>query len=104
MFCQDCEQPISTTDFVNQFLKRWKNTVIQGARAQDKRPDTNIPLYPVRLDMAKYTFYYHMSGGCALESDPFWGHNNIRKTLLKYRFEEHSACHCALHFKKGLQV
>jgi hypothetical protein len=51
--------------------------------------------------MAAYTFSYHMNKGCALESDPFLGHNNICKTLLKYRFEEHSACHCALCFKKG---
>jgi hypothetical protein len=35
-FCKDCEQPISITDIVNQSLKRWKDTVIQGARAQDK--------------------------------------------------------------------
>ncbi len=102
IFCQDCEQPISTTDIMNQSLKRWKDTVIQeGARAQDKRPDTNISLSPERLDMAAYTFSYHMNGGCALESDPFWGHNDIPETLLKYRFEEHSACHCALCFKKG---
>jgi hypothetical protein len=51
--------------------------------------------------MAAYTFSYHMNKGCALKSDQFWGHNNIHKTLLKYRFEEHSACHCALCFKKG---
>ncbi len=42
-----------------------------------------------------------MNGGCALESDPFWGHNGIRKNLLKYRFEEHSACHCSSCFEKG---
>jgi hypothetical protein len=101
MFCQDCEQPISTTDIVNRSLKQWKDTVIQGARAQDKWPDTNIPLSPERLDMAAYTFSYHMNGGCALESDPFWGHNNILETLLKYRFEENLACHCASCFKKG---
>ncbi len=56
--------------------------------------------------MAAYTFSYHMNGGCALESDPFWGHTVIRKTLLKllkYRFEEHSACHCAPCFKKGCE-
>jgi hypothetical protein len=80
MFCQDCEQPISTIDIVNQLLKQWKDTVIQCARAQDKQPDTNIPLSPERLDMAAYTFSYHMNEGCALESDPFWGHNNTRKT------------------------
>jgi hypothetical protein len=101
MFCQDCEQTISTTDIVIQSLKLWKDTVIWGARAQDKWPDTNIPLSPERLDMAAYTFSHHMKGGCALESDSFWEHNNTRKTLLKYRFEEHSACHCASCFKKG---
>ncbi len=101
MFCQDCEQPISTTNIVNQSLKLWKDTVIQGTWAQDKRPDTNIPLSPERLDMAAYNFSYHMNGGCALESDPFWGHNDTHKTLLKYRFKEHSACHCESYFKKG---
>jgi hypothetical protein len=89
-FCQDCEQTISTTEIENQSLKRWKDTVIQGARAQDKCPDTTIPLSPIRLDMAAYTFTCHMNGGSALKSDPFWGHNNICKTLLKFRFEEHS--------------
>ncbi len=95
MFCKDCEQTISTTDIVNQSLKIWKGTVIQGIRAQDNRPDTIIPLSPAILDMAAYTFLYHMNGGCALESDPFWENNCICKTLLKYRFEEHSASHSA---------
>jgi hypothetical protein len=30
-----------------------------------------------------------MNGGCALETDIFWGNNNVQETLLKYRFEEH---------------
>jgi hypothetical protein len=49
--------------------------------------------------MAAYIFSYHMNGGCALESDPFWGHINIRETLL--RIEEHSARHCVSCLKKG---
>jgi hypothetical protein len=104
MFCKDCEQTISTTDIINQSLKTWKSTVLQGIRAQDNRPDTVIPLSPERLDMAAYLFSYHMNGGCALESDPFWGNNSIRETLLKYRFEEHSAFHSASCFKKGASV
>ncbi len=71
MFCQDCEQTISTTDIVNQSLKRWKDTVIRGTRAQDKRPDTNIPLSPNRLDIAACEFSYHMNKGCVLKTDPF---------------------------------
>ena len=51
--------------------------------------------------MAAYLFSYHMNGGCALESDPFWGNYYIHETLLKYRFEEHSASHSASCFKKG---
>ena len=104
MFCKDCEQHISITDIVNQSLKRWKDTVIQGTRAQDNRPDPIIPLLPLRLDMAAYTFSYHMSGGCALELDPFWGNNCIRETLLKYRFEKHSAFHSASCSKKAVSV
>jgi hypothetical protein len=103
MFCKDCEQSISTTDIVNQSLKRWKDTVIWGARAQDNRLDTVIPLSPARLDVAAYTYSYHMSGGCALESDPFWSNTCIRETLLKYRSEEHSASHSASCFKKGCE-
>ncbi len=103
MFGQDCEQTILTTDIVSQSLKQWKDTIIQGARAQDKWPNSKIPLSPERLDMAAYTFSYHMNKGFALESDAFWGHNDICKTLLEYRFEEHSACHCALCFKKGYE-
>jgi hypothetical protein len=84
-------------------LKWWKDTVIQGATAQDKWLNTNIPISPERLAMAAYTFSYHKNEGCALKSDPFLGHKDIRKTLLRYRFEEHSACHCASCFKKGCE-
>jgi len=102
MFYQDCKQLISTTYIVNKALKSWKDTVLQSDRVQDNWPDTHIPLSPERLDMDEYTYLYHMNGGCALESDPFWGNNNICKTLLKYRFKEHSACHCASCVKKDL--
>ena len=79
MFCQDCKQTISTTDIVNQSLKRWKDYAIPGIRAQDNRPDTNIQLSPERLDMAAYNYLYHMNEGCILESDPFWGNKTFSK-------------------------
>jgi hypothetical protein len=53
--------------------------------------------------MAAYTFAYHMNGGCALEKDPFWGNDNVRETLLRYRFEEHSFSHSASCFKKDCE-
>jgi hypothetical protein len=64
MFCQDCEQTISTTDIVNQSLKCGKDTVIQGARAQDKLPDTYILLSPERLDMTAYLLLSHEQRLC----------------------------------------
>jgi hypothetical protein len=73
MYCAECDKTMSTVDIVNNSLKRWRDTVLSNERAQHSRPDTNVPLSPARLDMAAYTFSYHMNGGCALEKDCFWG-------------------------------
>ncbi len=93
MYCPDCDQTISTIDIVNKALQRWKDCLIPGDRAQYNRPDAMIPLSKERLDMAAYTFSYHMNGGCVLETNPFWGDVNVQETLLRYRFEEHSFGH-----------
>jgi hypothetical protein len=82
MFCQNCEQTISTTDIVNQSLKRWKDSVIQGTRAQDNRPDTILPLSQASLVLAAYTFLYHMNVGAPLE-------NFVSKKISNYFF-----CQC----------
>ncbi len=103
MYCPDCNQTMSTIDNVNKALQRCKYCLIPGDRAQQNRPDTTIPLSQERLDMAAYTFSYHMSGGCLLETDPFWGDINVQDTLLRYRFEEHSFIHSALCFKKDCE-
>ena len=104
MFCKDCEQTISTIDIINQFLKTWKSTVLQGIRAQDNRLDRVIPLSPERLDMAAYLFSYHVKGGCAFETDPFWGNKSIHETLLKYSLK--NTQHFILHhvLKKDVSV
>ncbi len=67
MSCSDCGEIISTLDINNHCLQEWKNTIIPGERSQHYRPDTIIPLSRERLDMAAYTFSYHMENGCALE-------------------------------------
>ncbi len=103
MFCPDCEQTVSSIDIVNKALQRWKNCLIPGDRAQHNRPDTMIPLSKERLDMAAYTFLYHMIEGCLTETDPFWGNNSVREMLLRYRFEEHSFSHSASCFKKDCE-
>ncbi len=100
MYCLDCNQTMSTIDIANKTLQRWKDLLIPGDRVQHNRPDTMIPSSQERLDMAAYTFSYHMNGGCVLEMDPFWGDINVQEKLLRYRFEEHSFSHSALCFKK----
>jgi hypothetical protein len=62
-----------------------------------------IPLSRERLDMAAYTYSYHMENGCALEKDSFWGNEHVWELLLKFRYEEHSACHKSSCFKKGCE-
>ncbi len=77
MSCPDCNQTMSTIDIVNKALQRWKDCLIPCDRAQHVRPDTTILLSQERLDMAAYTFFYHMNGGCVLETNPFWGDINV---------------------------
>ncbi len=103
MSCSDCGENISTSNIINHCLQEWRNTIIPGERSQHYRPGTIIPLSKERLDMAAYTFSYHMENGCAVKKDPFWGNKNVRELLLKYRFQEHSAYHKASCFKKGCQ-
>jgi hypothetical protein len=100
MYCGECNKTITTVYIVNKSVQRWRDTIFPGNRAQLNRPDTNIPLSSERLDIAAYTFSYHINGGCALETDTFRGNNDVQKTLLKYGFEEHSSCHSASCFKK----
>ena len=86
MYCEDCVRTSSLVDIVNQSLQTWRDSIITGERAQHIRPDTQIPLSAARLDMAVYTFSYHMDEGCALKKDKFWGNIHVQETLLKYRF------------------
>ncbi len=77
VYCGECNETITTVDIVIKSLQRWRDTINPGNRAQNNRPDTNIPLSPERLDIAAYTFSYHMNGGCALEKDAFWGNSHV---------------------------
>ncbi len=103
MSCSDCRQTIFTSDFINKSLKQCSKCLIPGDRTQNNRPDTMIPLSTERLNMAAYTFTYHMKYDSVFEKDPFWGNTNVCEPLLKYRFEEHSASHSMSCFKKGCE-
>jgi hypothetical protein len=103
MSCSDCGKIISTSEIINSCLQQWRDTVIPNNKLQDNRPDTTILHSKERLDMAAYTFTYHMENSCALEKDCFRGNKHVQELLLKYKFEEHSACHKASCFKKGCE-
>ena len=82
MSYSDCGEIISTSDIINHCLQEQKNTIIPGEQSLHYRPDTIIPLSRERLDMAAYTFSYHMENGCALEKDSFWGNKYVWELLL----------------------
>jgi hypothetical protein len=86
MYCDECNKTMSTVDIVNNSLKRWRDTVFSNERTQHNRPDTNIPLSPARLDMAAYTFSYHMNGGCVLEKDCFGGNMHVEICMFGKRY------------------
>ena len=76
-------QTVSRIDIVNNALQRWKDCLIPSNRAQHNRPDTMIPLSKESLDMAAYTFSYHMNEGKLTETDPFWGNKSVQESLLR---------------------
>ena len=67
MSCSDCGQTNSLPDIINTSHKHQREFLIPGDRTQNNKPSTVIPLSTERLDMAAYTFTYHMEYNCALE-------------------------------------
>jgi len=96
--CPVCNETISTPSLINLALARWKEYAIQGIT--ESRPDLTLPISPERLDIAAYTYSYHMDGGCHPLKDPFWANEDIRAALLTLRFDEHSWRHRNACFKK----
>lgn len=102
--CKKCDAPLSTIDVINLSLNRWRAHSLRGTRRQlSERIDTRIPVSGERIDIASYTYSYHMEGGCERIDDPFWGDPKIRKALLTLRFDEHDARHRNSCFKKGCE-
>ena len=96
--CPVCNETISTPSLINLALARWKEYAIQGTT--ESRPDLTLPISPERLDIAAYTYSYHMDGSCHPLKDPFWANEDIRTALLTLRFDEHSWRHRNACFKK----
>jgi len=92
--CKECKELVSTTDVINNALEQFRTFHKQT------RADTMIPLSSERLDIAAYTYSYHMKGGCHPIKDEFWSDEKLRRLLVKLRFEEHSWYHRQSCFKK----
>ena len=95
--CVHCENPIPTSDIINLALQRWRDTALQ----QGSNVEPVLPFSSARMDIAAYTYSYHMDQKCFHMTDPFWGNKNVRDILLHYTFDEHASSHKPSCFKKG---
>lgn len=102
MECRACKKTVSTIDIINNALKYWKQHTVKGTART--RPDIPNPLSPHRLDIAAYTYSYHMENGCSPINEPFWSDVDVRKVLLTRRFDEHAWSHRNSCFKKVRQL
>ena len=68
-----CGQNLSPSDIVRESLNKLHEYLIPGDRGKDNRLDNILPLSKERMDIAAYTYSYHMKHGCATENDKFWG-------------------------------
>jgi hypothetical protein len=71
--CSTCGQNLSPSDIVHESLNKLHEYLIPGDRGKDNRLDNILPLSKERMDIAAYTYSYHMKHGCATENDKFWG-------------------------------
>ena len=54
--------------------------------------------------MAAYTRLYHSNKfGCCKVKDSFWGNDDNRRLMTKFKYEEHDSCHRQTCFKKGCE-
>ena len=98
MECKQCKHRISTVDVANIAVAHWRETILKDDC--ENRHAISLPLLPERLDIAAYTYSYHVDGGCYRENDPFWGNKDVRTMLMRLRFDEHAASHRKSCFKK----
>ena len=99
--CKDCKELFTTTEIVNLALERWRDS---GPKHIQSRLESIFPISGERLDIAAYTYSYHMEGGSHPIKDEFWSNKNMRTMLLKHRFEEHAWSHRRSCFKKVCPV
>ena len=103
--CNKCMQCISTKSVVNMALEEWKNFSLRdriGCDGTFETSDQNgiiLPLKPPLLDIAAYRYPYDFDGFNGLSPTSFWGNMDMRRVLLRLRFDEHACEHRASCFK-----
>ena len=75
MKCPECKKQVSTTDIVNIALADWKTKILKDK--VDMLLDISLPMSSRHLDIAAFTYSYHLEGGCYLEKHLFWGNKDI---------------------------
>lgn len=96
--CNYCDSPISSSDIVNLALDSWKQVAVKNG----SNIVAAIPFGAERMDIAAYTYSYHMDETCPDNSDPFWGNKKVRDTILHHVFDQHDWNHRGSCFKKGV--
>ena len=98
-------QAFSPNDLIEHSLRHWKDCLYRDTR-NAMGPDTYLPLSDARLDMAAYTYTYHMPDGCnhrTANNDCFWMNQQIRRVLLHRRVNVHEFIHRTSCFKKDCE-
>ena len=95
-------QQISPHTLIYHSLERWREAAFHD-RCMQSRCDVFLPLCDARIDIASYTYSYHMNEKCNPISDPFWSNKNVREVLLRKCFDQHDYNHQNSCFKKGCE-
>ena len=98
--CQKCSKTFSRFDMVQNLLRTWRKyvTPLPSVNKETTWPSTH------QLDIATYTYSYHMKHRCAeksLSSHPIWVDAQIRSMLKQMRFDEHRYRHTKSCWKRG---
>ena len=109
IMCKECKEETATIDTFDLSIERWRDFALEDDKRRNKdgkdrfECDAKLPMPRERLDIAAYTYSYHMDGGSLEEKDPFWGSADIRTALLHQRFNYHDPSHRPSCFKKGCE-
>ena len=95
-------QLIAPRTLIDHSLRSWRDAAFKD-KCWQSRHDVFMPLSDARIDIAAYTYSYHMNEKSNPMSDEFWGDANVRDLLLRLCFDQHEYNHRHSCFKKGCE-